>query len=167
MRNKATKENMNLDLRRYGRNMYTKAENNGGSSDDGGGGSSASPVLDWIFPGLIGFVDVTDNDWPVDTSGGYGNWVLTGDIIPVDQLKEYVKSYAVERYGHISGTRTFNYVLEYNEAFDNQSPSFRGIEFTYDGDRDIIYMGSLNTYSFNAKLLKDGVAYLVGFDPGD
>ena len=36
MRNKATKQNMNLDLRRYGRNMYSKAEESGGS---GGGGS--------------------------------------------------------------------------------------------------------------------------------
>ena len=44
MRNKATKQNMNLDLRRYGRNMYTKAENSGGSGGGEGGESSDSII---------------------------------------------------------------------------------------------------------------------------
>ena len=35
MRNRATKENMNLDLRRYGKNLYTKAEESGGGGDSG------------------------------------------------------------------------------------------------------------------------------------
>lgn len=35
MRNKATKENMNLDLRRYGKNLYTKAEESGEGGDSG------------------------------------------------------------------------------------------------------------------------------------
>lgn len=47
MRNKATKKNMDLDLRRYGNNLYSKAEQSGGS---GGGESSVdfNTILDNI-----------------------------------------------------------------------------------------------------------------------
>lgn len=41
MRNKATKKNMDLDLRRYGKMLYTKAEESGGSGGSGGGEDSA------------------------------------------------------------------------------------------------------------------------------
>lgn len=46
MRNKATKKNMDLDLRRYGKMLYTKAEESGGS--DGGGSADINTILDNI-----------------------------------------------------------------------------------------------------------------------
>ena len=45
MRNKATKKNMDLDLRRYGKMLYTKAEESGGSNGDGGGDTSEEAFL--------------------------------------------------------------------------------------------------------------------------
>lgn len=50
MRNKATKKNMDLDLRRYGNNLYSKAEQSGGGGDSDGGGDSVdiNTILDNI-----------------------------------------------------------------------------------------------------------------------
>lgn len=48
MRNKATKKNMDLDLRRYGNSLYSKAEQSGGS-DDGGGGDSTEIDYEAIY----------------------------------------------------------------------------------------------------------------------
>lgn len=51
MRNKATKKNMDLDLRRYGNKLYSKAEESGGSGSggsDGGGSADINTILDNI-----------------------------------------------------------------------------------------------------------------------
>lgn len=45
MRNKATKKNMDLDLRRYGKMLYSKAEESGGSG--GGGDDGGSTEIDY------------------------------------------------------------------------------------------------------------------------
>lgn len=46
MRNKATKKNMDLDLRRYGKMLYSKAEKSGGSGgDEGGSGEGNSNIF--------------------------------------------------------------------------------------------------------------------------
>ena len=47
MRNKTTKKNMDLDLRRYGKMLYTKAEESGGSDDGSGDSSNKKNLLDY------------------------------------------------------------------------------------------------------------------------
>lgn len=52
MRNKATKKNMDLDLRRYGKMLYTKAEESGGSGSSGGGGGGDSVDINTILDNI-------------------------------------------------------------------------------------------------------------------
>jgi hypothetical protein len=80
MRNKATKKNMDLDLRRYGNNLYSKAEQSGGSDDggsggDGGGGDEPTEFVLRFKSENFGY-DSENNahaNFPdgVDTSKGY------------------------------------------------------------------------------------------------
>lgn len=49
MRNKITKKNMDLDLRRYGKMLYSKAEKSGGSDDGGDGGGSTEVDYEAIY----------------------------------------------------------------------------------------------------------------------
>lgn len=63
MRNKATKKNMDLDLRRYGKMLYSKAEESGGS--DGGGSDGNNDIF--FVPATIQpkyFID--DNEQPIE-----------------------------------------------------------------------------------------------------
>lgn len=60
MRNRATKKNMDLDLRRYGKMLYTKAEESGGSG--GGDSEYLSNILELLYtPGIVYNFLTTDN----------------------------------------------------------------------------------------------------------
>lgn len=73
MRNKATKKNMDLDLRRYGRMLYTKAEESGSS----GGGNT--PSGDITIDDVVKFIhDTSEGEFPYTTWDDIPNIVDVG-----------------------------------------------------------------------------------------
>ena len=136
---------------------------NSGSSNDGE--DSTFNPLSLVFPGIIGFVDSSDDSWPIN-SIAWDHWVLTKDIIPVDDIKDYMEAKIGTSGQDDYGTCTFLPVLEYNEDFDNHDPSFTNIEIIMVRGKDP-YIDSMSSYSYNAKVWKGDTAYLVGIDPGD
>ena len=155
------KKNKDLDLRRFGRNEYSKALAQEKDPDSGPVPSDLTldSFVKLMFPTkLIGMVE----------SNNAINWGSTieiiGNIIPIDELKDYMLQ-KLEESLESSVYITFLPIMEYDAAFVNNPPSWTDIKINaYDGQVTIC---DISNYSFNAEAEKDGTLYLVGLNPGD
>lgn len=100
------KRNKDLDLRRFGRNEYSKALKAGQESESGQGGQAEDETqtersLYTFFPfftKIVGVVEITNYE------GVYGSWTEKGftitqmdnPIVPLDELESYLKAVADE-----------------------------------------------------------------------
>lgn len=112
MRNKATKKNMDLDLRRYGNKLYSKAKESG-SSDGGGSGSGDSEylsnVLELLYTPGIQYNFLTSD-----------NIYTQGSILTKGEYQDSIAEYPGNTIGDYD---TANYILQ---CYDSNED-----EFTY------------------------------------
>lgn len=165
MRNKATKKNMDLDLRRYGNKLYSKAEKSGGKDDGQGEGDSEEidkinvPIFPIFIGKLVGFVDNTEPTWD-------GNSLTTDDdLIPIDGVFDYCEN---DKNLH-TGQWYFAPVFEYDESLDtnegyNGYRGFGSFSVSVDGN-------SYSCEAYNANtcmpIYVKGVKYLIAWEIGD
>lgn len=88
MRNKATKKNMDLDLRRYGNKLYSKAEQSGGSGGKEEDSNYGIDIPFFPYPSkLVGFLDNTNDRLdPMDEG------VNENELIKPKDLRDYIKN---------------------------------------------------------------------------
>lgn len=112
MRNKATKKNMDLDLRRYGDKLYSKAKESGGSNGGGSGSGDSeylSNVLELLYTPGIQYNFLTSD-----------NIYTQGSILTKGEYQDIMVEYP----GNIIGDYdTANYILQ---CYDSNED-----EFTY------------------------------------
>lgn len=107
-----------------------------------------------LFPGkLVGLLD--KNYDPISTENE--TTTITGDIISMDELENYM----IEKRGEDSYfLAIFIPVLEYDESFVGEAPSFTNIRIVMFNDK--MYVSDLSGNSTNIAATKDEVTYLIG-----
>lgn len=188
MRTKVTKKNMDLDLRRYGNKLYSKAEKSGGSGD--GGDDEPTPqtyvplqFLPYAYK-IAGWVDISDSEAPswigeIEDPNNPGTYIteIKGNIIKPENLEEYIKT----NYDNDSGALEFEAVYEYDEDILNYyQTNYRHLELLH---KMAFYCSDMNTpgqmYLRNnlqnvyaiagvlEKAYKDGTYYMIAMYTGD
>lgn len=117
MRNKATERNKDLDLRRFGKNLFTKALN---STQENSAGSDLASVF-FGNRKVVGFVDNTHLDCYRIVGGGEHEptealLFSSHPIIPASEVKNYVISKYDSELG--SARVLLSPIYEYDEKID-------------------------------------------------
>jgi len=172
------KKNKDLDLRRFGRNEYSKAlkasqESGSGQSEQTEDETQTERSLYTFFPFFTKVVGVVEN---TNYEGVYGSWTEKGftitqmdnPIVPLDELESYLKAVADE--GQKDSVMLL-VVTEYDEKYHDPAYGALGV-ITMDTSK---YNGNYYIYYSTAEIGKpyyyedqQGNKYLVYLpDSGD